>query len=386
LGYPPGTTHRVCESCFTQRTVIMASTSNAGSLSLADPFDKKSTKSTSTNGNSQNNDSKALIAQAVNAVGDSLVSSAQAFAATQTVRSEGFKQLMDDSTYNDANGDKIELTEEILRTQVIDGLKKLYKVGVKPLEVQYKFDELYSPILSDADFDAKPMILLIGQYSVGKTTFIRHLLQRDFPGMLVGPEPTTDKFMIISEGEEDATIPGNALAVEATRPFKSLQKFGSSFLNKLECSEVKTLSPNKDGVSPGSILKKVTFVDTPGVLSGEKQRIGRSYDFPSVVEWFAGRCDRILLLFDAHKLDISDEFQSAMAALRGHDDKIRVVLNKADNVDAQQLMRVHGALMWSLGKIIKTPEVVRVYVGSFWDEQVRHREFEDLFRKDKCFY
>jgi Domain of unknown function (DUF5600) len=26
----------------------------------------------------------------------------------------------------------------------------------------------------------------------------------------------------------------------------------------------------------------------------------------------------------------------------------------------------HGALMWSLGKIIQTPEVVRVYVGSFW--------------------
>ena len=26
-------------------------------------------------------------------------------------------------------------------------------------------------------------------------------------------------------------------------------------------------------------------------------------------------------------------------------------------------MRVYGALMWSLGKVIRTPEVLRVYIG-----------------------
>lgn len=32
--------------------------------------------------------------------------------------------------------------------------------------------------LSDADFDAKPQVLLLGQYSVGKTSFISYLMVR----------------------------------------------------------------------------------------------------------------------------------------------------------------------------------------------------------------
>ena len=78
-------------------------------------------------------------------------------------------------------------------------------------------------------------------------------------------------------------------------------------------------------------------MDTPGVLSGEKQRTQRSYDFTGVISWFAAKCDLILLLFDPHKLDISDEFKRVIGSLRGHDDKIRVVLNKADQVDTQQV-------------------------------------------------
>ena len=204
--------------------------------------------------------------------------------------------------------------------EVTNGLKQLYKQYIRPVEVTYKFGEFAnSPPWEDADFDAPPMVVMLGQYSVGKTTFIRYLLERDFPGQRIGPEPTTDRFCAIMHSNQEKIIPGQAAAMDITRPFRALQRFGSGFLNKFEVV-----------MCPSPILESIYFIDTPGVLSGEKQRIGRSYQFPQVIEWFAARADRILLLFDAHKLDISDEFSDAIKMLKGHDDKIRVVLNKCD--------------------------------------------------------
>ena len=56
---------------------------------------------------------------------------------------------------------------------VTGGLRSLYQRKVLPLEEAYRFHEFHSPALEDADFENKPMILLVGQYSTGKTTFIR---------------------------------------------------------------------------------------------------------------------------------------------------------------------------------------------------------------------
>jgi len=273
------------------------------------------------------------------------------------------------STAGGSGGNEMGDRSTLVQTE----LKKIYKKAVLPVEKRFRYDYFYeSPFLSDVEFDSKPQVMLVGQYSVGKTSFIRYLLGRDFPGQRIGPEPTTDRFTVLLNGPEERTIPGNALSVHPDLPFRGLERFGVSFLSRFEGSQL-----------PSSVLKSISLIDTPGILSGEKQRTNRGYDFTRVVSWFAERADLIILLFDAHKLDISDELKGAIDALKGHEDKIRCILNKADQIDRQQLMRVYGALLWSLGKTMSSPEVARVYVGSFWEEGLKNLDNADLFEMEE---
>jgi EH domain-containing protein 1 len=148
--------------------------------------------------------------------------------------------------------------------------------------------------------------------------------------------------------------------MQADKPFRGLASFGNNFLSKFEGVEV-----------DADILRNITIIDSPGVLAGEKQRLGRDYNFSEVTKWFAERADMIIIMFDAHKLDISDELKTVLDALKPHQDKLRVLLNKADTIDGQALLRVYGALMWGLGKVVATPEVCRVYLGSFWEAPLK---------------
>ncbi|KAG2194106.1 hypothetical protein INT47_003049 [Mucor saturninus] len=251
-----------------------------------------------------------------------------------------------------------QLFEEDEYAKVIEGIKKIYKQKIKPVEETYNFEGFHSAPLTDSDIEAKPIVLLIGQYSTGKTTFIRYLLDKSYPGEHIGVEPTTDRFVSVMHGTEERVIPGNAAAVNQELPFRGLNRFGQAFLSRFQVSQ--TNSP---------VLENMTIIDTPGILAGDKQLTERGYDFTQVIEWFAERADLILLMFDSHKLDISNEFKLAIHSLRGQEEKVRVVLNKSDMVSQQQLMRVYGAMMWSLGKVVQTPETMRVYLSSFWTEK-----------------
>lgn len=74
-------------------------------------------------------------------------------------------------------------------------------------------------------------------------------------------------------GYEDRRIPGNTLAVSPDYPYQSLHHFGTGFLSRLEGS-----------LCNSPLLEGITIVDTPGVLSGEKQRIERAYSFTGVCD------------------------------------------------------------------------------------------------------
>ena len=236
---------------------------------------------------------------------------------------------------------------------LLEGLYDIYEQKILPVESGFKFEAFYSPLLTENEFRGKPLVLLLGQYSTGKTTFIQSILGRDYPGGRVGPEPTTDRFVSISAGGQDRIIPGNALVIQPDKPFGGLAQFGATFLSKFQASELSH-----------PLLDCVTFVDTPGVLSGDKQK-NRNYDYPGVMRWFADHADLILVFFDAHKLDVSDEFKDVLKTIESNEEKVRIILNKADQCPQLELMRVYGALMWSLGRLIRTPEVPRIYVSTF---------------------
>ena len=82
------------------------------------------------------------------------------------------------------------------------------------------------------------------------------------------------------------------------------------------------------------------------------------------------------------QVDISDELRDVIQLLEGYDDKIRVVMTKADSLDPADLLKVNSALTWSLARILKAPEVRRTYVGSFWDQPLQPNYMNELFEKE----
>ena len=250
---------------------------------------------------------------------------------------------------------------------IIHGVKTIYRDKIRPIEEQYMSREFGYPLLTDDDFDAKPMVLLVGSYSTGKTSFIRYLLDQDFPGMHIGPEPTTDGFQAILYGPEERQLPGNTLVHKPGSPFAELSQFGQNFLARFTGCEVTS-----------EFARGCTLIDTPGILAGRKQTVDRNYSYENVMQWFAPRADIILLMFDAHKVDISDEFRDVIKMLEGYDEKIRVVLNKADSLDPADLLKVNSALTWALARILRAPEVRRIYVGSFWDRPLADGNFMNV--------
>ncbi|VDO16361.1 unnamed protein product, partial [Brugia timori] len=142
----------------------------------------------------------------------------------------------------------------------MEALKSAYEKKVIPSEKRYLYSEFDTPPLRDQEFMGKPTILLLGQYSVGKTSMISYLLNGNYPGADIGPEPTTDIFAHVDYSEKTQTISGITLASDPNYQFQSLKIFGDVFLNKLRATRFNA-----------PLLKYISIIDTPGILTGDKQ-------------------------------------------------------------------------------------------------------------------
>lgn len=100
-------------------------------------------------------------------------------------------------------------------------------------------------------------------------------------------------------------------------------------------------------------------------------------------QWFIDRADLIFLVFDPTKLDVGGELEMLFRQMKGRESQIRLILNKADSLTTQDLMRVYGALFWSMAPLINVTEPPRVYVSSFWPQDYAVDTSRDLFMKEE---
>ncbi|XP_051940808.1 sarcalumenin-like [Hippocampus zosterae] len=260
--------------------------------------------------------------------------------------------------------------------QLSAAMKKLlniYHTAIKPVEQAFKYNELRQHEVTDGEIISKPMVLFLGPWSVGKSSMINYLLGlHDTPQELyTGAEPTTSEYTVIMHGEKYRTIEGIVMAADSSRSFSPLEKFGQGFLERLVGFEM-----------PHKLLESVTIVDTPGIIENRKQQ-ERGYPYNEVCQWFIDRADLIFLVFDPTKLDVGGELEMLFRQMKGRESQIRIILNKADSLTTQDLMRVYGALFWSMAPLINVTEPPRVYVSSFWTQEYAVDTSRELFMKEE---
>ncbi|XP_059425681.1 sarcalumenin-like [Carassius carassius] len=260
--------------------------------------------------------------------------------------------------------------------EFVDALRKLqhvYNTAIKPMDKAYKYNELRQHEVSDAEITSKPMVLFLGPWSVGKSSMINYLLGLDDTSqqLYTGAEPTTSEYTVLMHGEKFRTIEGIVMAADSSRSFSPLERFGQGFLEKLVGIEM-----------PHKLLERVTFVDTPGIIENRKQQ-ERGYPYSEVCQWFIDRADLIFLVFDPTKLDVGLELEMLFRQMKGRESQIRIILNKADSLTTQDLMRVYGALFWSMAPLINVTEPPRVYVSSFWPQDYAPDTNRDLFKREE---
>lgn len=234
---------------------------------------------------------------------------------------------------------------------LIKKLDKLLRSKMAPIFKRYgvSMQDLLTPL------KWKPLVLVIGNYSSGKSTFINELL--DMPVQRTGQAPTDDCFTVLTcpaEGEAEEEIPGATVINDERLPFSPLMPYGERLFAHFRMKKVN---------SP--LLENFAIIDTPGMLDSVTEK-DRGYDYLGVVGELARIADLIILMFDPHKAGtIKETYQAIRSILPGSTDEDRVlyVMNRIDECDnVPDLVRSYGTLCWNLSQMTGRKDIPRIYL------------------------
>jgi len=178
----------------------------------------------------------------------------------------------------------------------------------------------YSDVPLETNIKWRPQVLVIGNYSSGKSTLINEFLGAKIQA--TGQAPTDDSFTIITyDDSAPKNSPvhiteerdGNYLLNDPEYPFEILKKYGENFTSHFRLKKVN---------SP--FLKNLAIIDTPGMLDTIFER-DRGYNYQEVIGDLSQIADLVVVLFDPHKAGTVRELQTILKDIipnRTFDDRV----------------------------------------------------------------
>ncbi len=240
-----------------------------------------------------------------------------------------------------------------LRAEIFSMVEK----NLSPVAKEYG----YSDVALETTIKWRPIVLVLGNYSSGKSTLINEFLGADIQA--IGQAPTDDSFTVIT-WDDTADDPENIRVTEERDgkfllndpeyPFEILKKHGQRFAAHFRLKKVN---------SP--FLKNLAIIDTPGMLDSITER-DRGYSYQEVIGDIAHLADLVLVLFDPHKAGTVREAHTSLRetiAMRTYEDRVLYILNRIDECSSlSDLLQVYGTLCWNLSQITGRKDIPPIHL------------------------
>jgi len=247
--------------------------------------------------------------------------------------------------------------QETVLDELRTDLLAMVRDHLSPVALRYGYTD--TPLESNIKW--RPLVLILGNYSSGKSTLINEFLGGDVQG--TGQAPTDDSFTVITKDDDigdDEPVrvtevrDGKYLLGDPEFPFEALKKHGQRFTAHFRIKKVN---------SP--FLTNLSIIDTPGMLDSITER-DRGYSYQDVIGDLAQIADLILVLFDPHKAGTVREAHTSLRdtlPARTFEDRVLFVLNRIDEcASLTDLLRVYGTLCWNLSQITGRKDIPMIHL------------------------